>query len=135
MMYTPYPLLAIIVVYLIFVLKVGPLYMKNKAPFDLDDLIKLYNIFQVCCCTYIVLSAHFVHGYSFLTFSKCELSPHSIGVQDTASLSLIKFHIDGYLFMMLRLLELVETVFFVLRKKFNQVRIFEVLSDHLLFLS
>ncbi|CAG9810026.1 unnamed protein product [Chironomus riparius] len=126
MMHTPYPILAIIAVYLIFVLKLGRLYMKDKPPFDLDDLLKLYNVFQVCCCTYIVLAAHFIHGYSFFTFSKCILSPEPVGEEDPVSLHLVRFHIDGYLFMLLRLLELIETVFFVLRKKYNQVSILHV---------
>jgi hypothetical protein len=121
MMHTPYPILAIFVIYLIFVLKLGRIYMKDKPPYNLDDLLKVYNLFQVCCCTYIVLAAHFIHGYSFFTFSKCILSPTSVGDKDPVSLQLVKFHVDGYLFTLLRLLELFETVFFVLRKKYNQV--------------
>lgn len=124
-MSTPYPLITIFIAYFLFVLKIGPMYMKNRQPFDITDLLRLYNIFQVCCCTYIVLTAHFVHGYSFLTFSKCIPSPEPVTKNFTkVDENFIKFHIDGYLFMLLRLLELVETVFFVLRKKYNQVSSF-----------
>lgn len=121
MMSNPYPLILIFIIYLLFVLKLGPMYMKNRTPYDITDVLRLYNVFQVFCCTFIVASAFFYHGYSFSTFSKCIPSPSPVTPDDKVNLDLVKFHIDGYLFMLLRLFELIETIFFVLRKKFNQV--------------
>lgn len=38
---------AIIALYLIAVLKVGPRFMENRKPYDLKNVIRLYNIAQV----------------------------------------------------------------------------------------
>jgi hypothetical protein len=121
-MSSPFPLILVFVVYLAFVLGIGPMWMKNRPPYNLLEVLRLYNAFQVCACTYIVLRSHIIHHYSFLTFSKCVQSPHPVGPNEVLSVPQVQFHIDTYLFMTLRLLELIETVFFVLRKKFNQVR-------------
>jgi hypothetical protein len=120
-MSTPYPILLIFALYLLYVLKIGPSHMKNREPYNLNDLIRVYNILQVITCTYIVFCAHYYHGYSFFTFTKCTRAPEGIKEGQIASKEMIQFHIGFYLFMQLRLLELIETVFFVLRKKFNQV--------------
>jgi hypothetical protein len=123
LMGSPYPLLLIFIGYLLFVNKIGPMYMKNREPYNLSEVLRLYNIFQVFACTFIVVRAHFIHNYSFLTYSKCIKSPPGVNEDDRTSVDLITFHIDFYLFMILRLFELIETIFFVLRKKFNQVSI------------
>jgi hypothetical protein len=116
-----YPLLCLFIGYLIFVLYVGPRWMHNRAPYNLNEVLRLYNVFQVCACTFIVARAHFLHHYSFLSFSQCVLSPPPVAVDDKLSVPQIEFHIDTFLFMQLRIFELIETCFFVLRKKFNQV--------------
>lgn len=46
-MNTPYPVMTTIIVYLVFVLKIGPRYMQNREPFELKSLMMLYNLFQV----------------------------------------------------------------------------------------
>lgn len=121
-MASPYPILFIFFLYLTYILKLGPSHMKNREPYNLNELIRVYNVFQVITCTYIVFCAHFYHNYSFFTFTKCIKSPSAVKEGESAPKELILFHIGGYLFMQLRILELIETVFFVLRKKFNQVR-------------
>lgn len=45
--------LLIPLVYVILVAKVGPYYMKNRQPFNLDKIIHYYNIFQIIICTTI----------------------------------------------------------------------------------
>ena len=112
---------AIFIAYLLFVLKIGPIYMKNRPPYDIVDVLRLYNVSQVVICTYIVVVSHFIHGYSFFTFSKCIISPPAPSADEPVNLELVNFHIDGYLFLLVRVYELSETVFFVLRKKYNQV--------------
>jgi len=37
----------ILVAYLLFVLKLGKIFMKNRKPYDLKTVLKVYNIFQV----------------------------------------------------------------------------------------
>lgn len=44
---TPYPVIATVALYLLFVLRVGPRLMIHKSPYRLMNLMRLYNIFQV----------------------------------------------------------------------------------------
>lgn len=48
LMSSPGPVVAVVMVYLMFVLKIGPEYMKNRKPMDLKRIMVLYNAFQVC---------------------------------------------------------------------------------------
>lgn len=48
LMSSPGPVVAVVMVYLVFVLKIGPEYMKNRKPMDLKRIMVLYNAFQVC---------------------------------------------------------------------------------------
>lgn len=47
-----YPVV-IMVIYLKFVLHWGPNWMKNKEPFQLDNVLKVYNVFQILVNLYI----------------------------------------------------------------------------------
>jgi hypothetical protein len=49
----PYQGLALLGLYLMFVLKWGPDWMKNRRPFQLDKLLIVYNAIQIVCCFYI----------------------------------------------------------------------------------
>ncbi|XP_017766142.1 PREDICTED: elongation of very long chain fatty acids protein 7-like isoform X3 [Eufriesea mexicana] len=44
---TPIPLIVLSIIYLYFVLKAGPNYMKDRKPYSLARFIQLYNIFQI----------------------------------------------------------------------------------------
>lgn len=48
----PWPMLAIVVGYLVFV-KVGPHYMQNKKPMDLNIVMKIYNFCMILLNFYI----------------------------------------------------------------------------------
>lgn len=43
----PSLVLAIIVAYLVFVLKIGPEFMRNRKPYNLRMVARIYNVFQV----------------------------------------------------------------------------------------
>lgn len=45
--------LACVVVYLYFVLYLGPKFMKNRKPFNLLPIIRVYNIIQLVACILI----------------------------------------------------------------------------------
>lgn len=109
---SPFPFLAVFAFYLWFVLKAGPNFMKNRQPFNLSTTIKAYNIFQIVACFWFVTNFHHL-GFSFRFTWKCvnKLKP---GYEEET-------HRQMWWFVMLRTVELIETVFFVLRKKQNQV--------------
>ncbi|XP_046865435.1 uncharacterized protein LOC6638175 isoform X2 [Drosophila willistoni] len=44
---SPWPILLILSSYLIFVLKVGRIYMENRQPYKLKRVLRVYNLLQV----------------------------------------------------------------------------------------
>lgn len=46
LMSNPFSLLGIIFLYLLFVLRLGPLWMKNRKPYSLNKIMICYNIFM-----------------------------------------------------------------------------------------
>ncbi|XP_044267409.1 elongation of very long chain fatty acids protein [Tribolium madens] len=100
--------------YLYFVTKLGPRLMKDRPPFEFKLILVLYNAFQVVLSTWLfweALEGAFWDKYSW----KCEpvdfsWSPHALRVARGV-----------YIFYLAKISELLDTVFFVLRKKNNQV--------------
>lgn len=46
-MSSPVPVLTILAAYLYFVLKLGPQYMSSRKPFNLQNILVTYNLYQV----------------------------------------------------------------------------------------
>ncbi|KZC05276.1 Elongation of very long chain fatty acids protein 1, partial [Dufourea novaeangliae] len=113
-MASPVLIPSILVVYLFIVLKFGPEYMKNRKPYSLKTFVKCYNIFQIIFNSYIV--QQFISAGWFTTISIfCEIPDFSYEP------SPLKISFTMWLAMMLKLIDLVETVVFVLRKKERQI--------------
>ncbi|CAG2172093.1 unnamed protein product [Oppiella nova] len=111
LMSTPWSLLLITGIYLTFVKRIGPKYMSTRKPYDLRWPIRVFNAFMV--------GVNFWGLYNFiprtnfgLNVWKCpqlcdEVDPYFIWL--------------GYIFFLSRMAEYMDTIFFVLRKKNNQV--------------
>ena len=111
-MRSPIPMFQLFAVYLAFIYIVGPLYMRNRKAYSLNAATRLYNIFQIISCVYIV-SALFKKGFKFEGAFDC-----SINVDNKTEIDLLSvWHYIGFT----RVVELIETVFFILRHKQNQV--------------
>nr|XP_015840849.1 PREDICTED: elongation of very long chain fatty acids protein 7-like isoform X2 [Tribolium castaneum] len=116
---TPVPTLIIIGVYFVLIYKLLPLYMQNKEPFKLTKIIFFYNLFQIICSA--VLVYNFTTPLSDPAFAlKCDFFTYNDSPKAQKRLML------SYYFHLLKIVELFETVFFVLRKKFNQVSVLHV---------
>lgn len=87
--------------------------MKDRKPFNLGTFIRCYNIFQIIACSYFVKWAY-DRGFGPRSTWKCILNR-------TDTNELLELYKCNWNFIILRLIELVETVVFVLRKKQNQV--------------
>lgn len=111
-MSSPFPLLVITAAYLWIVLVGGPRFMRDRKPFQLTNITRLYNILQVVLCIYFVVHAHQL-GYSLKHTWKCVVGMRLDDEQAA--------FVAGWHFLLLRLSEYVETLFFVLRKKQGQV--------------
>ncbi|XP_053972075.1 elongation of very long chain fatty acids protein 1-like [Hylaeus volcanicus] len=104
----------IIFTYLYFVLKYGPEYMKDRKPYKLKTFIKYYNVFQIIANACIVQQFISVGWFTEISVF-CELPDYSYkpGPYKLAHIM--------WLGTIMKLIDLVETVVFVLRKKDSQV--------------
>lgn len=112
-------LLVTFAVYLWLVFMAGPKFMKPREAYNLKNIIRFYNVFQVVVCSlYVIKGIEF--GFSFKYLWKCERFE---SFDDDKKLTL---RVSFWLFLGLRILEFIETIFFVLRKKYNQASFLHV---------
>ncbi|XP_047516267.1 elongation of very long chain fatty acids protein-like [Pieris napi] len=112
LMRTPGPILMILAAYLLFVLKVGPALMTKREPYKLTAVLVLYNFFQV------VLSAFMVYRYATM-MSEYGIAPTTCHMHDKSTRETIL--LDIWIYFAAKVTELLDTIFFVLRKKDSQV--------------
>ncbi|XP_070502204.1 very long chain fatty acid elongase 7-like [Chironomus tepperi] len=118
----PTPVLAIFTVYFI-LLKIGPMLMANRQPFKLTTTIRIYNIIQILGCSYFSSLSHLKFNYSPLkSIWKCETNNMYINSHD----DVVEIYHLNWLFYWLRLIELFETMFFIMRKKQEQISFLHV---------
>lgn len=110
-MQTSIPVASICVVYLILIQFVLPNFMKNRRAYDLTTITRCYNIFQVIICIYMI-KKYYENGWSYTRSLDCNYEASREVVLGVAGV--------WWLNAMVRIIELVETIFFVLRRKFNQ---------------
>ncbi|CAH2074990.1 unnamed protein product, partial [Iphiclides podalirius] len=108
-------LILIIGTYLVLVLKLLPAFMKNRQPYKLKGLLICYNSFQVVYSSYLVIIyTWYVVRHGIFT-TKCPRG------------ELLKSVIrDIFPYFLAKQIDLLDTVFFVLRKKDNQVTFLHV---------
>lgn len=119
LMGSPYPLLLIIAGYVLFVCKIGPAYMKHREAFDLKNVSRIYNSWQILACS-VFIYVTLTHGYTLAYIWRCS-APDEIPMVEKKGIIFL-----GWLFVMLRMSEFFETVIFVLRKKQSQVSFLHV---------
>ncbi|XP_001980740.3 elongation of very long chain fatty acids protein F [Drosophila erecta] len=117
---SPWPALTIISIYLLFVLKVGRKFMEKRKPYDLRGVIKAYNILQIVYNT-VLMSG----GIYFLLV----LKPYDMRCVLTLPLDHEYKNWERlltYAYFVNKFMDLMETVFFVLRKKDRQISVLHV---------
>lgn len=114
LMSSPGPVITILVTYLYFCISAGPRYMRDRKPYDLKLVIQCYNALQIVLSVYLVylgLEGGWARGYSFA----CQPVDYTVNPTSMTMATAV------WLYFMTKIIELVDTVFFVLRKKMNQV--------------
>lgn len=111
---TPWPTVSIISLYLLFVLKIGPQFMHNRPAYQLKSIIKVYNLFHILCNSLMGTTALIVTRGTFDCW-QCKQTGDKNSSIDTLLLNLT------YIYFLSKFLDLLDTVFFILRKKTNQV--------------
>lgn len=115
----PWLPLAVVAGYLYFVLDLGPKLMANRKPFDLKKLIQVYNLLQVLANVYLLATGVKVMIDMGITF-KCQPVNYSNSSFALRELRLV------YLYYLLKVSDLLDTVFFVMRKKQSHVSFLHV---------
>ncbi|XP_072942746.1 very long chain fatty acid elongase 7 [Epargyreus clarus] len=113
LMTSPWPLATIITCYLVTIKLIVPAFMKNRKPYELRTIIKWYNILQIIAnavVTWGIMTSGWTTTYHF----GCMLPEYSLRPEPLRMLRFLWWTI------ILKLLELCETVFFILRKKDRQ---------------
>lgn len=121
----PGPLFTILVTYLYFSLSAGPKYMRDKKPYNLKNTMIFYNIFQILVSIYIVYEG-FMSGWWNQYNFYCEPVDYS---DDPTALRMTR---AVYTYYICKLIELLDTVFFVLRKKDVQISFLHVYHHSLM---
>ena len=115
----PTIILTTIAVYLYFVLSIGPKLMMKHEPFKLNKLLLLYNMGMAVANLWLFVQGLHVSNYGLDTWG-CEKFGGDIRKSPRRGIYL------GYLFFLTKIVELLDTVFFVLRKKHEQITFLHV---------
>lgn len=120
LMKTPEPMLIIVAIYLAVVF-IGPRVMANRPPMNLRGLIVVYNFAMVALSSY--MCAEFLltttsMGYSYA----CQGVDWSYSTEPTSA----RLVHASWLFFISKIIELADTIFFILRKKNSQVTFLHV---------
>ncbi|XP_065212272.1 very long chain fatty acid elongase AAEL008004-like [Planococcus citri] len=112
---SPSTILFIILLYLFVVRKLGPKFMKNRKPYNVDGVMIVYNILQIFLSSFIVIEI--IRSYFVKT--KPNLFCDAVNTSTEEIYLYHAFIVQLYFFA--KLLELFDTIFFILRKKWNQI--------------
>ncbi|GFO20944.1 elongation of very long chain fatty acids protein [Plakobranchus ocellatus] len=118
-MSSPFPTILVVLVYLISVTQ-GPKWMANFKPLNLKNLLVVYNFGLVLLSVYMV----FEFIMSSWTVPNFNLSCEPVDYSETESAVRLLKVIWWYYFS--KIIELLDTVFFVLRKKNSQISFLHV---------
>lgn len=119
LMSSPLPVVSIVLVYLVFVLKIGPTFMKDRKPYDLKRIMVAYNAFQVCFSVWMCRTAiQESNVLASVLSKKCDIVRNR---EQTLML-----YSGAWFYFFSKIVDLLDTTFFVLRKKQNQVSFLHV---------
>nr|XP_037276361.1 elongation of very long chain fatty acids protein AAEL008004-like [Rhipicephalus microplus] len=102
--------------YLYFVKVAGPRWMKDRKPFDIINVVRFYNLVMVVVAAvflYLHLKMTYLPGGRYNLW--CQ------GMTGETDEELVRYYRYGWFFIAVRYADLLDTVFCVLRKKFNQI--------------
>ena len=114
----PWDLVTIVGIYLGWVLYFGPKFMAYRKPYQLNNVLRYYNLINIIINTVYCSVAFY---YTRFTYDCWGSEDKPIHIYLTL--------LGGLGYMYIKVLDLLDTVFFVLRKKYGQVTFLHV-SHH-----
>ncbi|KAK9738401.1 GNS1/SUR4 family [Popillia japonica] len=127
LMRSPLPMIGLIIAYLYFVLDLGPRLMRNREPFELKKVLVLYNGYQV-------LFSLWLCGQAFIIDDVWAYALHNSCTNPTSSILKEALTRCAWWYFFSKIIELLDTVFFVLRKKQSQVTFLHVYHHSIMVL-
>ncbi|XP_022177785.1 elongation of very long chain fatty acids protein 4-like [Myzus persicae] len=122
LMSSPWPVLSILSMYLFFVLKLGPNMMENRKPFNIKYVMLLYNAIQTIYNGWLVCWFFFTPGaVDYHLNHLCHPLPRNLN-----QFLIHELNKGSWFFFLSKVIDLLDTVFFVLRKKQSQVSFLHV---------
>ncbi|XP_066599195.1 very long chain fatty acid elongase 7-like [Prorops nasuta] len=116
---SPVPGIFLLAFYLYFVQKLGPRLMASRPPFKLERIMQMYNVTQIVLSAYLLFKALQLGWWSDYSYV-CE----PVDFSDTPRAVEVAATVWAYF--MVKIVDLLDTVLFVLRKKQNQVSFLHV---------
>nr|CAI5855023.1 unnamed protein product [Callosobruchus analis] len=113
------PVVTILITYLYFVLKLGPKLMEKREPYNLQSVLVAYNAYQVLFSLWLCSQALKVQKPMQLLSHTCANPSTNREFQEVLSNG-------AWWYFFSKIVELLDTVFFVLRKKQSQVTFLHV---------
>lgn len=124
---SPWPVVSILALYVYFVKFFGPEWMKNRPAYDVRAILIAYNIIVAISSAWFFFEGgrvtYFSGNYNLLC-QPIDFSPTGDAMR-TVEIS--------HRFMLLKMFELLDTVFFILKKNFHQVSNLHVIHHFLVF--
>ncbi|XP_055380531.1 elongation of very long chain fatty acids protein AAEL008004-like [Condylostylus longicornis] len=112
---SPLKTIAILALYYYFVKNLGPRLMKDRKPFQLKGVLMVYNIIQVVANAILSILSIYAFFSNPDRKLRCLLSDYS-----NTDIAMFEANLT-YAYYLLKLSDLLDTIFFVLRKKNNQI--------------
>ncbi|CAN7998939.1 unnamed protein product [Ixodes hexagonus] len=119
LMGSPMTMLSIIAGYVYFVKVWGPNWMKGREPFQLKRVLVAYNLIMVVLSTFFFLAGG---QHTYLGDYNWFCQPVNYGTDDN-SMAVTRL---GWWYLLLKMVEFLDTVFFVLTKKFSHISLLHV---------
>ena len=114
LMSSPLPTLGLVSTYWLISLKLGPQFMANRKPYDLQRTIQAYNLFQIVLSAYMFYEgcvSGWLNHYNWIC-QNVELDINGNGY---------RMAVGCHLYFLSKFTEFADTFFFILRKKYSNV--------------
>uniref|UniRef100_A0A1B6CJX8 Elongation of very long chain fatty acids protein n=1 Tax=Clastoptera arizonana TaxID=38151 RepID=A0A1B6CJX8_9HEMI len=120
MMGSPFPTTFLAIFYLLVIYKIGPTFMKNRKPFNINKLLIFYNIAQIMFNGFLLTMALY-HLYIPMRYN---LLCQEVEQGDSPLDQFVRRM--SWVYFMNKIMDLLDTVFFILKKKTSQITFLHV---------
>lgn len=121
----PWTVLTVIGAYVYFVKIGGPRFMAKRKAFEIKPLILFYNVAMVVINAFFFYTASIHTSFGIKTWYCTPVDPNAFDPEWRYKLTI------GWLYVLSKFVDLLDTVFFVLRKNFHQVSALHVIHHAL----